>query len=105
MKSTTRMKLKAAHQEEQIQKWKEYFKNLHGNTSKVTDKSITKIIFSQLDIKRRKNLMKYKEKFQAENVPASMKYLWKYGIQGNLMTYFFDFAMPSINKTLSSTEA
>ena len=31
--------------------WKEHFKNLLGNSSKVTDKPITKIINSLLDIK------------------------------------------------------
>ena len=31
--------------------WKEHFKNLLGNSTKVTDKSITKIINNQLDIK------------------------------------------------------
>ena len=46
-------KLKAASQEDQIQIWKEHFKNLYGNSSEVTDKPITKIIDSQLDIKLR----------------------------------------------------
>ena len=45
-KSTLRIKLKAASQEEQIQMWKEHFKNLLGNYPKVTDKSIRKIINS-----------------------------------------------------------
>ena len=31
--------------------WKGYFKNLHGNSTKVIDKPITKIIYCQLDIK------------------------------------------------------
>ena len=50
-KSTSWAKLKAVSQEKQIQMWKEYFKNLLGNSHKVTDKLITKIINSQLDIK------------------------------------------------------
>ena len=49
--SIVRAKLKAAHQEERIQKWKEHFKNLLGNFPKVTGKPITKIINNQLDIK------------------------------------------------------
>ena len=49
-KSTLRAKLKAGSQE-WIQMWKEYFKNLLGNSFKVTDKPITKIINNQLDIK------------------------------------------------------
>ena len=40
-----------APQQEQIQMWKEHFKNLLGNSSKVTDKPITKIINAQLDIR------------------------------------------------------
>ena len=40
-KSTLRAKLKVASQEERIQKWKEHFKNLLGNSTKVTDKPIT----------------------------------------------------------------
>ena len=50
-KITSRTKLKAASQEERIHFWKEYFKNLVGNSPKVTDKPITKIINNQLDIK------------------------------------------------------
>ena len=50
-KSTLSIKLKATSQEERLQKWKEYFKNLLGNLSKITDKPIQKIINGQLDIK------------------------------------------------------
>ena len=49
-KTTLRTKLKAAKQEE-MQEWKEHFENLLGNSPKVTDKSIPKIINNQLDIK------------------------------------------------------
>ena len=42
--------MKAA-QEERIQKWKEHFKNQFGNSPKVNDKLIQKIINRQLDIK------------------------------------------------------
>ena len=48
--STSRARLKAASQEERIQMWKELFQNLLGNSPKVTDKSITEIINSRLDI-------------------------------------------------------
>ena len=41
-KRTSREKLKAASQEEQIHKWEKYLKNLLGNSSKVIDKPITK---------------------------------------------------------------
>ncbi len=42
-KSTLRSKLKAANQEERLQKWKEHFKNLLGNPPEVTDKPIKEI--------------------------------------------------------------
>ena len=47
-KSTLRAKLKVGSQEEQIQMWKEHFKNLFGKPLKVTDKAITKIVNNQL---------------------------------------------------------
>ena len=50
-KSISRAKLIATSQEERIQKWKENFKNQFANSPKVTNKSITKIINSQQDIK------------------------------------------------------
>ncbi len=50
-KSTSRSKLKAASQEEQIHLWKEHFKNLLRKSTKVTDKPITKVINNQPDIK------------------------------------------------------
>ena len=49
-KNTSREKLKAACQEERPQKWKEHFKNLLGNPSKITGKPIQKIINGQRDI-------------------------------------------------------
>ena len=49
-KSTTRMKLKPASQEEQIHLGKEHFKNLLGKSPKVTDEPITKIMNNQLHI-------------------------------------------------------
>ena len=52
-KSTSRAKLKAASQEEQIQLWKEHFKNLLGESPKVIGKPITKIIDNQQDFKLR----------------------------------------------------
>ena len=50
-KSTAKAKLKATSQEEQIQLWKEHFKNLLGNPLKVTHEPIKRIIGEQLDIK------------------------------------------------------
>ena len=51
VKAPRGQKLKAASQEERRHKWKEYFKNLLGNTFKITDKPNQKIIYEQLDIK------------------------------------------------------
>ena len=56
--STARAKLKAAGQEERIQKWKEHFKNLLGKSVKVTDEPIMKIIRNQLNIKLGKFMRK-----------------------------------------------
>ena len=39
-KGTFRVKVKAARQEERLQKWKEHFKNLFGNSLEVTDELI-----------------------------------------------------------------
>ena len=39
-KDTSKAKLRSARQEERNQKWKEHFKNLLGNSIKVTDKPI-----------------------------------------------------------------
>ena len=85
-------------------KQKEYFKNLLGNSAEVTDKPITKLINYQLDIILGEftealkivvtKIFKKKEKLQ-----ASRKYHQKYGKQGNLMTYFYDFALLYINKS------
>ena len=50
-KTTLKAKLKVASQEEQIQIWKDYFKNLLGKSPEVTDRPIIKIIDNQLDIK------------------------------------------------------
>ena len=75
-KSTSR----AASPEERIQKWKNHFKNLLGNSLGVTDIP--------------------EKKFQAEKLQALTKYFLKYGKQENLMTCFFDYVILSINKTL-----
>ena len=50
-KSTTKAKLKAINQQERIKLWKQHFKNLQGNPSKVIQESITRIISKQLGIK------------------------------------------------------
>ena len=101
-KSTSRVKLKAASQEDWIQMWKEHFKNLLGNSSKVTDKPTTKIINSQQEIKL--GQFTYEElnvvltKIKSRKLLALVKYPQKYGRPGHLMTYHFDFAMPNINR-------
>ena len=50
-KSTAKAKLKATNQQERIKLWKQHFKNLLGNSPKVTHEPITRIISKQLDIK------------------------------------------------------
>ena len=50
-KSTVKAKLKVTSQEEWIQLWKQYFKNLLGNPPKVTHEPIMRIISKQLDVK------------------------------------------------------
>ena len=50
-KSTAKVKLKAANQQERIKLWKQHFKNLLGNPPKVMNEPITRIISKQLDIK------------------------------------------------------
>ena len=52
-KSTSWAKLKAANQEERLQKWKEHFKNLLGNPPEITNIHTKEIIYGQLDIKLR----------------------------------------------------
>ena len=47
-KSTAKVKLKAASQEERIKLWKQHFENL---LEKVTHETITRIISEQLDTK------------------------------------------------------
>ena len=64
-KSILRAKLKAASQQESIQKWKEHFKNLLGNPTEITEKSTKKIIKSPLDIKLRQ--------FTVEELEAVLK--------------------------------
>ena len=50
MKRDTRSKLKAASQEEILQKWKEDFKNQLGNPPEITDNPTEEIINEQLSI-------------------------------------------------------
>ena len=50
-KSTVKVKLKAANQQERIKLWKQHFENLQGNSPKVTHEPITRIISKLLDIK------------------------------------------------------
>ena len=50
-KSTAKVKLKAANQQERIKLGKQHFENLQGNPSKITHEPITRIISKQLDIK------------------------------------------------------
>ena len=50
-KNTAKAKLKAANQQKRIKLWKQHFENLLGNSLKITDEPITRIISKQLDIK------------------------------------------------------
>ena len=50
-KSTAKVKLKAANQQERIKLWKQDFENLLENPPKVMNEPITRIISKQLDIK------------------------------------------------------
>ena len=50
-KSTTKVKLKATHQQGRIKLWKQHFENLLGNPPKIIHEPITRIISKQLDIK------------------------------------------------------
>ena len=104
-KSTSRGKLKAACQEEQIQMWKKHFMNLLGNFPNVTDKPVMKIINNKLDTKLRQftleELNVVLQKLKTEKLLVSMKYPQKYGRPRNSMTYCFDTAMPYITRTQS----
>ena len=83
-KSLSRPKLKATSQEERLLKWKEHFKNLLGNQHEIMDKFMEKNFKSQLNLNilRKKNFTHFGKKLKAE----------KYGRQGNLTTYFLDYA-------------
>ena len=87
-KSTLRAKLKAASQEEGIQKWKEHFKNL------VINKPIKQLPTRQQTrtFYREKFVLLRRKKFKAGMLQALTEYLLKYGKQGNLIIYFFDYA-------------
>ena len=81
-------KLKSVRYEERLQKWKEYFKNLFGNSAEITDKPAKEAINGQLNIKlgqfTREKIDVIQEK-KAEKLQAS-KYLLKFGRLGNLTT-------------------
>ena len=101
-KSMSRTKLKAVSQEERLQKRKEHFKNQLRTPPKIADKPTEEITNGLLDIKLslcKKNLMQSWKKSKGEKLPALTKYFLKYERQGNLMTYFVNYAMLSIDKT------
>ena len=88
-KSTSRAKLK----EERIRMWKEHFKNLLGNSPKVTDRPLTKIVNNKLDIKPGQFIKK-----ELNVVLAKIKNRKAAGLDETLTevrkTYNFDFATP-----------
>ena len=47
MKNISKAKIKAANQEERLQKWQELFNNLQGNTTEITDKPAEKIFIAK----------------------------------------------------------
>ena len=94
-KSTTKAKLKATSQQEQIHLWKQHFENLLENPPKSTHEPITKIISKQLDIK----LGLFSQELKIEKQQGSMKYPQKYGKPGNSTTYCSNTVMPYIIKT------
>ena len=101
-KNTSRAKLKAASQEERIHVWKEHFKNLFGNSPKIKDRPIAKIINWKLGIKLclfKKKSTLYEHKLKAEDLPPVMKYSQKYRRQGNSKTYCSNFVIPYITRT------
>ena len=102
-KSTSRVKLKAVSQEEQILMCQKHFKNLLGNSPIVTDKSITKINNNQLDIKlgqfTEEELHVVQTKIKSRKAASLNEILtevWKI----RKFEDFFDFPTLSINKIL-----
>ena len=79
-KSSSRVDLKAASQEERIEMWNEHFKNLVENSSHVTDNSITEITNCQQDIKlgqfTEEELTKSKSKKAASHERMEDKRIW-----------------------------
>ena len=51
-KSCNSSKLKASSQEERVQLWQKYFRNLLGNQPKITDNEITPVFTEELNIKK-----------------------------------------------------
>ena len=96
-KITFRTKLKAASQEDQIKTWKENFENLF----KFTDKPITKIIKSQLNIElgefTPEELNVVLTRINSRKVADLDEIPQKYGRHRDLMT-LFDFATPYMNR-------
>ena len=73
----------------------ELFKNLFGNSP---NKSITKIVNSQIEQFLEEEFDVVLKKLKAEKLQASTKNLQKYETQRHLKTYVFDFAKPNIYK-------
>ena len=76
-----------------LQKWKELFKNQHGNPPKITDRPIQKSINGQLDIKlkqftKKRTLRSIKKNQKSEKHQASTKYHLKLRRRENLATNF-----------------
>ena len=79
------------------------FKIVLRNPLEINGRPFHKIIDEKLDIKLRQFKKDGQdavlEKFTTEQLQALKKYLLKFWRQGNLMTYFFDYAILSVNKT------
>ena len=78
------------------------FQESSWKLTKVTKKPIIKIINSQLDIKlgqfTQDELNKVFKKIKNRKVAGPDKISQKYGRQGNLMTYYFNFALLYLNR-------
>ena len=99
-KSTTKVKLKAADQQERIKLRKQYFENLLGNPPKVTHEPITRIISKPSDVKL--GLFTQEELDSVlkniKNLQGLTRFPKKYVRPDNSTTYCSDTATQSIIK-------
>ena len=101
-KSTAKAKLKAASQQERVKLWKQHFENLLGNSPKVTNEPMIRIISKQLDIKlspfTKEELDSVLRKIKIGKLQGLTRSPQKYGRPDNSTTYCSDNATQSIIK-------